>query len=128
MQRLITSLAALALATPAFATETIAYFAHDSAELRPEHTLIAEQAAVYARRPEITEVRVIGRADTSGPAAYNLALSRRRAARFAAELVRHGVDPKKIVVEGRGEGELSVITPDGVREPLNRIVYAQFSF
>lgn len=114
-----------ALAGPASGTEFAAFFNFDSAELRPEHLRMVAEAAAFAGPAEVTAVRVVGRANTSGPPAYNLALSRRRAEAVAAELVRRGVDRSKIVVDAKGEEELSVVTGDGVREPLNRIAYIQ---
>jgi len=44
----------------------------------------------------------------------------RRAA--AAVLVQDGVPQTNLVVTGRGENDLRVPTPDGVREPQNRRV------
>jgi outer membrane protein OmpA-like peptidoglycan-associated protein len=53
---------------------------------------------------------------------YNDRLSRQRAERVRAELVRLGVDAARISVEGRGERELLVPTTDEMPEPQNRRV------
>jgi outer membrane protein OmpA-like peptidoglycan-associated protein len=57
-------------------------------------------------------VQVTGFTDTSGSADYNQRLSVRRA--NAAQ--------NALVVTGRGQNDLRVPTPDGVREPQNRRV------
>lgn len=114
------ALAASVAAGPASAHEFLFYFAHGSSELRREDIHHAEAAARYARQDDVARVRVVAHADTSGPAAYNLALSKARAERIAAELVRFGVDRTQIDTVGMGEAEPAVLTPDGVREPLNR--------
>jgi outer membrane protein OmpA-like peptidoglycan-associated protein len=67
-------------------------------------------------------VAVIGHADRSGPAARNLALSRRRAIAAATYLATHGMEAGTIVIEGVGESDLLVETSDGVLEPQNRYV------
>lgn len=68
----------------------------------------------------ISSVRVVGHTDTSGPAAYNLGLSQRRASDAQEELVRQGVSSEMITSEGKGETEPFVATGNGVREQLNR--------
>ena len=65
---------------------------------------------------------VIGHTDRVGTLTRNDALSLQRAARMRDELVKAGVDPAKIRVEGRGEREPLVPTPDEVAEPRNRRV------
>lgn len=69
-----------------------------------------------------TRFRVEGYADTSGDAATNMEVSRRRAQNVAAELVRQGVRWDDIVVEWFGETRLARLTPDGVAELVNRRV------
>jgi outer membrane protein OmpA-like peptidoglycan-associated protein len=67
-------------------------------------------------------VQVTGYTDTSGSADYNQRLSVRRADAVAAVLVQDGVPSGSMVVTGRGQNDLRVPTPDGVREPQNRRV------
>jgi outer membrane protein OmpA-like peptidoglycan-associated protein len=67
-------------------------------------------------------VQVTGFTDTSGSADYNQRLSERRANAVAAVLVQDGVPQTNLVVTGRGENDLRVPTPNGVREPQNRRV------
>ncbi|RMG57086.1 MAG: OmpA family protein [Gammaproteobacteria bacterium] len=54
--------------------------------------------------PTITAVKVIGHTDSAGSAAYNKALSKRRAEAVAAYLRDHGVQVP-VTSEGRGEAE-----------------------
>lgn len=68
----------------------------------------------------VDNVRVVGHTDTSGSAAYNLALSKKRAKDARDELVRQGIPSDKITSEGKGETEPFVQTGDGVKEQLNR--------
>jgi len=68
----------------------------------------------------VDNIRVVGHTDTSGSAAYNLALSQRRAKDARDELVRQGINSGVISSEGKGETEPFVPTGDGVKEQLNR--------
>jgi len=65
-------------------------------------------------------LQVTGFTDTSGSADYNQRLSVRRANTVAAVPAQDGVPPGSMVVTGRGQNDLRVPTPDGVREPQNR--------
>ena len=68
----------------------------------------------------VDNIRVVGHTDRSGSAAYNLALSKRRAKDARDELVRQGIAGERITSEGKGETENFVPTADGVKEQLNR--------
>ena len=61
-----------------------------------------------------------GHTDTVGSAAYNQALSERRAASVQRVLVADGVPGGEITTIGVGKTGLLVPTADGVREPQNR--------
>jgi OmpA-OmpF porin, OOP family len=82
-------------------------------------TVVAEASETYAKTGAV-KVLVIGHTDTVGSASYNQALSERRAASVAAEMVRLGVPNDAITTEGRGFSEPMVPTGPGVREPQNR--------
>jgi OOP family OmpA-OmpF porin len=69
-------------------------------------------------RQDVKQVVVIGHTDTSGGEKYNQALSMKRANAVKAALSSRGM--KNIRVEGRGENDLLVKTPDNTREPENR--------
>jgi outer membrane protein OmpA-like peptidoglycan-associated protein len=100
----------------------VIYFLQDSDEVTPESRERAQALlAEVARRPS-PEVVVIGHTDRVGTVEYNDRLSLQRAERVRAELVRLGVNPARISVEGRGEREPLVPTPDEMPEPQNRRV------
>lgn len=69
-----------------------------------------------------SRVLLIGRSDASGPARANLRVSRQRALLVRDMLAQRGVPFDRIEVQGTGEAELLVFTPDGVREAQNRRV------
>jgi outer membrane protein OmpA-like peptidoglycan-associated protein len=76
----------------------------------------------YCRPISKYRVALTGHTDTAGSAAYNMALSLRRAEVVKQALVREGVPAEIIVAAGRGETQLLVQTGDGVKEPQNRRV------
>jgi outer membrane protein OmpA-like peptidoglycan-associated protein len=113
--------AALA-AQPPRPTSFLLYFLEGKDELTPDskqalQTVLAE----IARRPA-PEVVVIGHTDRVGTVQANDALSLRRAERVREQLVGIGIAADSIRVEGRGEREPLVPTPDEVAEPRNRRV------
>jgi len=77
-------------------------------------------AAELKARKDVKGIVVVGHADTSGPAKYNLRLSLKRAKAIQSGLVARGVPADLVRTEGRGEEDLLVKTPDNVREPANR--------
>jgi OOP family OmpA-OmpF porin len=76
-------------------------------------------AAEVAKNPPNT-VNVVGHTDTSGPNDYNQRLALKRANAVRDALVERGVNASMIQIDAKGETELLVQTPDGVREPANR--------
>ena len=68
----------------------------------------------------VGSITVVGHTDSSGSAAYNMGLSKRRAADVRRELIRQGVAAETISSEGKGETQLFIDTGDGVKEALNR--------
>jgi len=97
----------------------VVYFAFDSAGLTPDARAVIADAASFEKDGGGGSV-VIGYTDTSGSAAYNEALSERRAKAVADELVAQGVSADTLDVSWRGKTDLAVPTADGVKEPLNR--------
>ena len=134
MVRVVTVVSFLALLTPAAYAQQpggtgtfqgergqyIVFFDLNSAALDAEARAVVGAAADEYRRTGAARVEVRGYTDTSGGAEYNDALSDRRAAAVAEELILLGVPPTAISRAGFGETELLVQTGDGVREPRNR--------
>jgi hypothetical protein len=100
----------------------VVFFPTNEATLGPDASRVVDEAAAAYQRTGIAQIEVTGHTDTVGSAAYNLALSERRAAAVADELIRRGVPATDIFTVGRGEEDLLVPTGDGVDEPRNRQV------
>jgi len=100
----------------------LVFFDWDSAVVGPSGREVIGLAAQAYKAGSPVTVQVTGFTDTSGSADYNQKLSVRRANAVAAVLVQDGVPQNSMVVSGRGQNDLRVPTPDGVREPQNRRV------
>jgi len=96
------------------------YFAWDSDVVTPAGEVAVDNAIAAAAKMGLSEYAVTGYTDTSGSAEYNLRLSLRRANSVKDVLMARGVPEQNISVAGRGESDLAVPTPDGVREQANR--------
>jgi outer membrane protein OmpA-like peptidoglycan-associated protein len=98
------------------------YFGWNRSWVGPSGMAVLQQAAAVFRAGGVVQVQVTGYTDTSGSPMYNQRLSVRRAQHVAHILARMGVPWQAMAVGGKGETELAVPTPDGVREPRNRRV------
>ena len=78
-------------------------FATDSAQLNTTDTTILDQAANALREQPNVPYIVAGHTDSVGDAAYNQALSERRADSVANYLVQSGVSASQLSVVGYGE-------------------------
>jgi outer membrane protein OmpA-like peptidoglycan-associated protein len=114
--------APVAAPAPAPARTYLVFFDWDRADLTARARQIIAEAAQNSTRVQYTKIEVAGHADRTGTAAYNLALSRRRADNVAAELVRDGVPKAAIAIQAFGDSKPLVPTGPGVREPQNRRV------
>ena len=106
------------VAPPSF----MVFFDWDRSNLSQQALNTIKQAADAFKTKGNARITATGHTDTSGPEAYNMALSLRRANAVKDALVREGVPAQAISVVGRGEQGLLVQTGDGVREPQNRRV------
>ncbi|CAN5918995.1 OmpA family protein [soil metagenome] len=106
------------VAPPSF----MGFFDWDRSNLSQQALQTIGQAASAFKTKGNARITATGHTDTSGPEAYNMALSLRRANTVKDALVRNGVPAQAITVIGRGEAGLLVQTADGVREPQNRRV------
>lgn len=100
----------------------LVFFDFDKSNLRPDAEKIVMEAADHAKQTGKSTISVTGHTDTSGPAAYNLALSERRALAVKSALMEQGFSDREIAVMFKGESEPLVATGDGVKEPQNRRV------
>jgi outer membrane protein OmpA-like peptidoglycan-associated protein len=106
------------VAPPSF----MVFFDWDRSNLSQQALVTIQQAANAFKAKGSARITATGHTDTSGPEAYNMALSLRRANAVKDALVRDGVPAAAISVIGKGETQLLVPTGDGVREPQNRRV------
>ena len=118
--------AAMPMAPPAAPRVFIVFFDWDKDRITPEGMGIIDQAAAAYKSGAPVQIQVTGYTDRSGSPGYNQRLSERRANAVATALERLGVPRSDMVVAGRGENDLRVPTPDGVREPQNRRVEIVF--
>jgi outer membrane protein OmpA-like peptidoglycan-associated protein len=98
------------------------FFDWDRSNLSAQALATIKQAADAFKAKGSARITATGHTDTSGPEAYNMALSLRRANAVKDALVRDGVPAQAITVIGKGESQLLVPTGDNVREPQNRRV------
>ena len=76
----------------------------DRAEIKPQFVPVLDDVSRVLNQYPSTLVDVVGHADSTGPDAYNLDLSRRRASSVADFLVNRGrVLPDRLYVDGQGE-------------------------
>jgi outer membrane protein OmpA-like peptidoglycan-associated protein len=111
---------------PPITRSFLVFFDWDKSDITPEARQVISQAAANSLKAGVVRINLTGHADRSGPNRYNMALSLRRANAVKREMMRNGVAAKDIAVLGRGETQLLVPTPDGVREPQNRRVEIVF--
>ena len=114
--------AAIITPAPAPARTYLVFFDWDKSDLTARARQIIADAAQASTKVATTRIEVAGNADKTGTAAYNVALSKRRADMVAAELVRDGVAKSRIFVTANGDTRPIVPTAAGVREPQNRNV------
>lgn len=101
------TLAAVEPVVKTYTLETEALFDFDKAVLRPQaRESLNELADRIQARSDVANISVTGYTDRLGPAAYNLTLSRERAAAVSDYLHRRtGIASDKFVVRGRGESK-----------------------
>lgn len=115
--------AAQPAAPPAAPThEYRVYFEFDKSELLPEAQQILQQVSRQAQQDPALRIVLVGKTDRSGSDTYNMKLSHRRAETVHDALVKNGVPAGRIDTRWVGERQPPVPTPDGVREPRNRVV------
>lgn len=97
-------------------------FESDTAHLSPRADQVLIAIGAILAKYDSTVLTVNGYADTKGPAAQALDLSRARADAVAKALASDGVDAHRIVTNGYGQTHLKIPTPANVSEPRNRRV------
>jgi outer membrane protein OmpA-like peptidoglycan-associated protein len=111
---------AMPMPMPAKVQTFIVYFEFNKSDLTAAGGTVVGNAASYYKANGTLKVAVAGFTDTSGTAAYNEALSHRRADTVRTALIKNGVPAAAISTAWYGKTHLAVPTPDGVKEPRNR--------
>ncbi len=118
----------VAAPAPAPSRTYLVFFDWDRADLSDRARAIIAEAAQASTRVQTTRVEVSGYTDSSAAqpgargAAYNQALSIRRAQAVQAELLHDGVPAASIDIHGYGESHPLVPSGPNTREPQNRRV------
>ncbi len=81
----------------------VVFFADNSSALEPTGDAIIAQAAARAKAAPDSRVVVRGWTDSDGSPRADVLLSQQRAQRVADALVADGVQPSRIVRQGRGQ-------------------------
>lgn len=105
----------------------LVFFNWDSYELTAGALNVLDAVAGEVSKNPPQSIQIVGHADTSGPKDYNQRLAFKRANAVKDALVQRGVDAGLLMVDAKGEEELLVPTPDGVREPANRRANISFN-
>lgn len=108
------------VAAPPAPKQFIVFFAYNKSNLTREGQDIVREAASTAMQQGYVTIVVTGHTDTSGSAAYNQALSERRADSVKKALVAQGIPAAGIETTGKGETILAIQTQDMEKEPRNR--------
>lgn len=99
-----------AAAAPAPTAERVTYsadafFDFDKALLKPEGKATLQTLVAKLKDTDIEVIVATGHTDSTGPEAYNVKLSMRRAKAVKAFLVSKGIPEARVFVEGKGEAQ-----------------------
>jgi OOP family OmpA-OmpF porin len=104
------------------ARDYLVFFDWDRANIRPDAAQVLDRVVESIKALNAQRVSLIGHADRSGNANYNVRLSQRRADSVLEFLQARGIAANSMTTQARGEADPRVPTPDGVREEENRRV------
>ena len=111
---------------PASSTEALAtmeqkiFFENNKSDLTDSaETILNDKIAIFGANPAMRIV-IVGFASQPGSNSHNMALGLQRAEAAKAYLVLHGIDPVRIEIATRGEGEQAVEGRTEVANAANR--------
>jgi len=102
-------------------------FRTDSAQLSPDFLDIMHSVALVLIEYDKTIIEVMGHTDSTGSDAYNLELSRRRAAAVGNHLIGEGINPMRVLTDGFGESYPVASNDTSEGRGLNRRVELRLS-
>jgi len=88
---------------PAYTVMSVVHFATRSAALNRTAKTTLGKAAKALKKDASLQVEIAGHADSRNTDAFNMALSRQRAASVEHYLVKHGVSAKRLTIKPYGE-------------------------
>lgn len=112
--------AAPSSATALATMQAMIHFENDRSDLSDWAKGILDSKVEVFRANPAMRIVIVGFASAPGTEAYNLALGTRRAEAAKAYLVAKGVDPIRIEIATRGEGQLLVEGPGEIADAANR--------
>ena len=103
------------------------FFALNSAVITPEAEQTLKKVAEEYKAGGDVKLKLTGHTDLTGPAAFNMTLSKQRAESAKKALVEMGIPANQITTKGVGMADPLVPTALGVPEPQNRRVVFEFT-
>jgi len=100
--------------------QQVIHFRNDESSLSDSARAILDDKVTVFRANPAMRIVISGFASQPGTADYNMALGLRRAEAAKAYLVSRGVDPVRIEIATKGEGQLLVEGPGEVADAQNR--------
>ena len=99
------------------------FFDWGSYEIDSRFDVVLQQIAEMMNDDPTFSVVIEGHTDTSGPAKFNMDLSKRRADNVMKSILSfYDIDENRFIISPKGQTDLKVKTADGVKEPENRRV------
>ena len=98
------------------------FFALNSAVITPEAEQTLNKVAEEYKAGKDVKLKLTGHTDLTGPAAFNMTLSKQRAESAKRALVKMGLPAEQITTRGVGMADPLIPTALGVLEPQNRRV------
>jgi len=97
------------------------FFDWGSYEIDKRFDVALQQIAEMMNDDKTFSLVIEGHTDTSGPAAFNMDLSKRRASNVMKSILSfYDIDENRFIIIPKGQTDLKVKTVDGVKEPENR--------
>jgi outer membrane protein OmpA-like peptidoglycan-associated protein len=90
------------------------YYDFDKANIRPDAARVLDGLVAYLKQFPGVTIDLSSNTDARGSAAYNQALSQKRAVSARDYLIAHGIDPRRVTAHGYGETRLVNGCSDGV--------------